>query len=423
MVVNHERVFLQVVCRRRAHERARHTNEKRTTKKRIEQLAGQRFDRQHPGPFGTHPARLTRSPGFDRRRARQQRFGRLFLSGTTRDAPESAHGVEVRLNAIFIFMNDLRHAVRTLVATPVVTIAAVLSLALGIGANTAIFSLINSLVLRTLPVPNPEQLTILTEEGQDSSWSGPMWQQLREHQHLVDGAFAWFPTRLTLIRGSESHAIDAVLASGGFFQVLRTGAMLGRTFTDADDRRDGVLMVQWPLSVTNSGDVIWWRERRHWPATRARSRRIHGDRRDAAGVFRAGRRSLPRRRSAAPHVGATARPKEFSRGAQFADRARDGASEAGAGPRRRRGGAQQNPATNSSVDASTKHERTATGQIPYAAIYTQAKRNGRFARARRISAAAVRPPVGRESRTWTGWAAGRSKLPRICSARYGKRFD
>ena len=136
-------------------------------------------------------------------------------------------------------MNDLRHAFRTLAATPIVTTAAVLSLALGIGANTAIFSLINSLVLRPLPVPNPEQLTILTEDGQDNSWSGPVWEQLREQQHLVDGAFAWFPPRLTLIRGSESHAIDTIFASGRFFEVLRTEAMLGRTFTDADDRRDG----------------------------------------------------------------------------------------------------------------------------------------------------------------------------------------
>src|SRR5688572_14137657 len=136
-------------------------------------------------------------------------------------------------------MNDLRHAFRTLAATPIVTIAAVLSLALGIGANMSIFSLINSLVLRPLPVAEPERLAILTEQQQDNSWSGPVWDQLREHQHLVDGAFAWFPSRLTLIRGSESHAIDAILASGRFFDVLRTEAMLGRTFTDADDRRDG----------------------------------------------------------------------------------------------------------------------------------------------------------------------------------------
>ena len=73
---------------------------------------------------------------------------------------------------------DWRDAWRALRATPVVTSMAVLSLALGIGANTALFSILNSLVLRTLPVRAPEQLTLLL----DGSWTNPIWEQIRDRQ-------------------------------------------------------------------------------------------------------------------------------------------------------------------------------------------------------------------------------------------------
>jgi putative ABC transport system permease protein len=75
-------------------------------------------------------------------------------------------------------MQDLRLAVRALRATPVVTTAAVLSLALGIGANTAIFSLVNGLVLRALPVTQPQQLaTVSGGLGPASTWSYPIWAE------------------------------------------------------------------------------------------------------------------------------------------------------------------------------------------------------------------------------------------------------
>src|SRR5882724_7958011 len=67
------------------------------------------------------------------------------------------------------YLHDFRIAIRQLIATPVVTTVAALSLALGIGANTAIFSLVNSLVLRTLPVKDPQQLAILTDTSPQSN--------------------------------------------------------------------------------------------------------------------------------------------------------------------------------------------------------------------------------------------------------------
>jgi hypothetical protein len=88
------------------------------------------------------------------------------------------------------FAVDMRDAVRALTATPIVTMVSVLSLALGIGANTALFSILNSLVIKQLPVREPEQLVVIGR----TSWPNPIWQQIRERQYDVfDGAGAWSP--------------------------------------------------------------------------------------------------------------------------------------------------------------------------------------------------------------------------------------
>src|SRR2546428_5319740 len=96
-------------------------------------------------------------------------------------------------------MQDLRLAFRALRATPVVTIVAVLSLALGIGANTAIFSLVNSLLLRSLPVKDPEQLALLQGGNIDSagrsSFTPAIWEELRRRPGLFDSAFGWADAR------------------------------------------------------------------------------------------------------------------------------------------------------------------------------------------------------------------------------------
>ena len=131
---------------------------------------------------------------------------------------------------------DWRDAWRALRATPVVTLMAVLSLALGIGANTALFSILNSLVLRTLPVRAPEQLTLLL----DGSWPNPVWEQIRDRQKEIGaGAFVWSTVRFDLAPRGETDPIDAAYASGGMFDVLGLSAARGRLFTPADDVRGG----------------------------------------------------------------------------------------------------------------------------------------------------------------------------------------
>jgi putative ABC transport system permease protein len=155
-------------------------------------------------------------------------------------------------------MHDIRLALRGLIATPVVAIAAVLSLALGIGATTAIFSLVNSLMLRSLPVAEPEQLGFIVDPTNPSrAWSNPLWEEVRSRADRFDGAFAWSPTRLTLNRGGELQFISVIRASGEFFRVLGMRAALGRTLTVDDDRRGGG--TDGPAAVIS--DEFW---RRHF---------------------------------------------------------------------------------------------------------------------------------------------------------------
>jgi predicted permease len=136
-------------------------------------------------------------------------------------------------------MTAVRYAARTLLATPVVTSAAVLSLALGIGANTALFTLVNTLVLKSLPVHQPDRLALLGEAGTEGiSWTNPIWEAFRDRQ-AFDGAFAWGDTRFNLASGGETRFVNGTYASGRFFAVLGVDAMLGRTFTEADDKRGG----------------------------------------------------------------------------------------------------------------------------------------------------------------------------------------
>ena len=133
------------------------------------------------------------------------------------------------------FVQDLRDALRALRATPLVSAVAVLSLALGIGANTAMFSIVDSLVLRSPPVPAAERLALLGH----SSWTNPIWEQIRDRPQLFDGAFAWSSARFNLAESGEVDYVEGIWASGAFFDVLGVRPHIGRTFTTEDDRRGG----------------------------------------------------------------------------------------------------------------------------------------------------------------------------------------
>ncbi len=137
---------------------------------------------------------------------------------------------------------DLRYGFRALRKSPLFTTVAVLTLALGIGANTAMFSLLDQVVLRLLPVNHPEQLAIVRETGNHygnsygpNTISWPMFEDLRDNNQAFSGMFCRFPARVTIGYGDRAAQISAELVSGSYFRVLGVGTALGRTIAPDDD--------------------------------------------------------------------------------------------------------------------------------------------------------------------------------------------
>jgi predicted permease len=138
---------------------------------------------------------------------------------------------------------DFRYAARVLAKNPLFAAVAVLTLALGIGANTAIFTLLDQILLRLLPVKNPRQLVLLTMRGSHygNNWGGnaishPMFRDFQEHNQVFSGMFCRFPYRVGLTFRGESEPVEAELVSGTYFSVLGVGTAIGRAFTPEDDR-------------------------------------------------------------------------------------------------------------------------------------------------------------------------------------------
>jgi putative ABC transport system permease protein len=144
-------------------------------------------------------------------------------------------------------LSDLRYGVRTLRQNPGFTTAAILSLTLGIGANTAIFQLLDAVRLRTLPVEDPNRLAMVQfvdTNGQRGSHATPypaltnlQWEQLRDSQDAFSGVLAWWSNTFGIGTGSNSHAARGLFVNGDYFRVLGVQPLRGRLFTGADDRR------------------------------------------------------------------------------------------------------------------------------------------------------------------------------------------
>src|SRR5437667_847281 len=143
-------------------------------------------------------------------------------------------------------IGDFRYAVRVLAKNPVFTAVAVLTLALGIGANTAIFTLLDQILLRLLPVKDPQPLVLLTMRGRHygNNWGGntisyPMYRDFQAHNEVFSGMFCRFPTQVSLTFGGQAERVDAELVSGTYLSVLGVSTVLGRTITPEDDRVPG----------------------------------------------------------------------------------------------------------------------------------------------------------------------------------------
>src|SRR5436190_7629413 len=142
---------------------------------------------------------------------------------------------------------DLRYGMRLLRRNPTFALVTVLTLALGTGANAAIFQLVNALRLRSLPVEKPHELVSIRidQHGKGRVGRGfpggvftePLWQEIRSQQQAFSSLFAWGVTQWDLSPEGEVELARGRYVSGGFFDGLGVRAHIGRVFTEADDQK------------------------------------------------------------------------------------------------------------------------------------------------------------------------------------------
>ncbi len=178
--------------------------------------------------------------------AEEARYAALKKFGNTTRIREEIYNMN-SIGILEAFWQDLRYGARGLRLSPGFTIVAILSLALGIGANTAIFQLLDAVRLRLLPVKDPQQLaevSITNRQhftgnitGRRSSLTNPQWEQIRDRQQVFSQVAAWGDKTFNLAPSGEAQNAEGLFVSGDFFNTLGVPAVLGRVFTAGDDRR------------------------------------------------------------------------------------------------------------------------------------------------------------------------------------------
>ncbi|HVH72215.1 MAG TPA: ABC transporter permease, partial [Candidatus Dormibacteraeota bacterium] len=174
-----------------------------------------------------------------------RRAARVRLGGVTQISER--HREMHTLPLLEALLQDIRYGLRTLRKSPGFTSVGVLTLALGIGANTAIFQLIDALRLRAIPVKEPRRLVTVqladptgirgNQATVYPALTNAVWEKLRDHQDVFSGVLAWGSNNFGLTPGGEVRLAQGLFVSGDFFQVLGVRPLMGRVFTPADDRR------------------------------------------------------------------------------------------------------------------------------------------------------------------------------------------
>ncbi|HEU4766249.1 MAG TPA: ABC transporter permease [Pyrinomonadaceae bacterium] len=141
-------------------------------------------------------------------------------------------------------LHDLRYAIRILLNKPGFTLVAVITLALGVGANTAIFSVTDKLLLRSLPVSNPDQLVLITSVSVSphfvsNLFSYPAFNDFRTQNKVFSGLLGFSRTELELTLAAGTERVPSEFVSGNYFDVLGIGAARGRTFLPEEDKTPG----------------------------------------------------------------------------------------------------------------------------------------------------------------------------------------
>src|SRR5499433_2601088 len=154
-----------------------------------------------------------------------------------------------------ILWQDLRYGVRVLSKYPGFTTIAVLTLSLGIGANTAIFTLLDKVLIRTLPVDRPHQLVTFVEDagGAPGIFSYPLYAELRDRNDVLSGLVAYWQRPFSLSDGSQSERVIGQIVSGNYFTTLGVRPALGRFFLPEADLTPGTR----PVVVISHG--LWRR--------------------------------------------------------------------------------------------------------------------------------------------------------------------
>jgi predicted permease len=166
------------------------------------------------------------------------RFGNPTVMRERVDAEDSAAGLDSLLR-------DARYAVRGFTKSRAFTTMAILTLALGIGANTAVFQLVDAVRLRSLPIQNPQELAELriaggnggfgVNDGRYANFTIPMWQEVRRHHDPFSGIFAWRQADVLVGKVSEARHANGLEVSGEFFNVLGVAPLQGRLIEPEDE--------------------------------------------------------------------------------------------------------------------------------------------------------------------------------------------
>jgi predicted permease len=188
-------------------------------------------------------------------------------------------------------VRDLRYAFRSLRNAPLFTVIAVLSMALGIAANTAVFTLVDQVILRKLPVSDPEELVQIHAQGTENNGvmmgdgtelSYPMYRDLRRMNQVFSGMFCRMPTSLHVGHAGRTEQVTGELVSGTFFPQLGVRPAAGRLFTESEDRSPG----GHPVAVLGFG---YWQSRFNGdPSAVGSTIRVNNQALEVVGVLQAG---------------------------------------------------------------------------------------------------------------------------------------
>jgi predicted permease len=152
--------------------------------------------------------------------------------------PIPKNGAGSVISSLMVTWQDIRYGLRVLCKSPVFTSVAIISLSIGIGANTVAFSVVNALILRPLPLPNADLLVSVQPDG-GTTTSFPNYRDLRDRNQAFSSLAAYRITAIALDTGANSQRVWGYLATGNYFETLGATPLMGRFFRPAEDREHG----------------------------------------------------------------------------------------------------------------------------------------------------------------------------------------